>query len=132
MNIRKSILPALVMFAVLALPTPAFAVQGSMMTYVNAVLLSSTPQPSPATGLMWGGCMAYLANPITSFSNSPNCPDQWVSFSCDGTYATQSIAQMMVDQAQLAFATQQKVFVVVDDTKLENGYCTATRIDVWH
>jgi hypothetical protein len=41
------------------------------------------------------------------------------------------MAFRMLDQAQLAFALQKTVYVVIDDTKKHNGYCTAVRLDVW-
>ena len=132
MNIRPSFLTtAFLLFAALALPITTLAVQGGMYTTIHGVMLDSAPQASPTTGMAFGGCMAYLANPINTFGNSPNCPDYWVSFSCDGTYTTQSEAQMMYDQAQLAFINNYRVYVVVDDTKLENGYCTAIRLDLY-
>ena len=132
MNIRKSILPALLMFAVVALPIPALAVQGGMTTQVLTTFVTSAALPAPATtGLYYGGCMAYLSNPISTASNSPNCPSNWVSFSCDGTYAAKDIAQMLYDQAQLSMVLGKHVWVQVDDTILANGFCTAVRLDMY-
>ncbi len=132
MNIRMTVLPALILFATLVLPVPANAMQGVLNAYVQTVLVSSSPLPPPAkTGLYYGGCMAYLSNPINTATNSPNCPNKWVSFSCDGTYASKDIAQIMLDQAQLALSLNKLVSIVVDDTMLSNGYCTAVRIDVY-
>jgi hypothetical protein len=54
-----------------------------------------------------------------------------VSLSCDGTYTSKDTAQMLFDQAQLASVTKKVANVFVDDTKLHNGFCTATRIDVF-
>ncbi len=127
---RRFFLSALLLPATLAMPTPSFAVQGYALTTIVSVLLESTPLPSPATGLLYGGCMAYLAVPVGSATNSPNCPGNWVAFSCDGTYTSKDTAQMMLDQAQLAWATKRMVLVYVDDTRLHNGYCFANRIDV--
>ena len=132
MNIRKLMLTAVLTFAALMLPMAGFATQGSGYTTVIAVLTTSDANPSPATGLVYGGCMAYLATPINQLSNSPNCPDRWVSFSCDGTYASKDAALTLLDQAQLAQVTKKQVFVVVDDTKLHNGFCTATCLDIWN
>ncbi len=132
MNIHNTLLSSLVtLFAALALPTPALALQGSIVSSVLIVSVNSAPLPPPAkTGLFFGGCMAYLANPIASATPSVNCPGNWVSFSCDGTYASKEAAGLMLDQAQLAWATKRPVFVVVNDTKLHNGYCTANRFDI--
>ena len=120
------------LLAALALPAPAFAVQGLLSSTVLGVLVNSEPLPPPATtGLMFGGCMVYLSSAANAASPQPNCPDHWVSLSCDGTYAAKDVASLMLDQAQLAWATKRQVLVKVDDTKLHNGYCTATRLDVW-
>jgi hypothetical protein len=75
--------------------------------------------------------MVYLSNQISTASNSPNCPSNWVSFSCDGTYSSKDMASMMLDQAQLAYAMRKTVSVFVDDAKKHNGYCTVTRLDTW-
>jgi len=131
MNVHKSVLYALLIFAVLTLPTPTLAVQGGMFANVTGLFVNSTPLPAPATtGLMYGGCMALLSSPINKATNSPNCPDNYVSFSCDGTYTTQAIAQTMYDQAQLALALNKQVYVKVDDTMLSNGFCTAVLIEL--
>ena len=133
MNTRNSMpFNSCLLLAALALPTPAFAVQGTLLSTVVGVLVTTDPLPPPATtGLMFGGCMAYLSTALSAASPTPNCPLNWVSFSCDGTYASKDAANLMLDQAQLAWATKRQVYVKVDDTKLHNGYCTATRLDVW-
>ena len=132
MNFRISDFLALALLvAALALPTQALALKGVMTTTVLSVLVTSEPLPPPAnTGLYYGGCMASLAKPIASATPSPNCPGIWVSFSCDGTYASKDTASLMFDQAQLAWATKRPVYVQVDDTKLHNGYCIARRLDL--
>lgn len=132
MNIRKLMLTAVLTFAAIMLPMAGFATQGGGATTVVAVLTTSEANPAPATGLVYGGCMAYLATPINQFSNSPNCPDKWVSFSCDGTYASKDAALMLLDQAQLAQVMKKQVYVTVNDAKLHNGVCTATRLDTWN
>ena len=132
MNIRKLMLTAALPLAAMALPMTGFATQGGGATTVVAVLTTSEANPDPATGLVYGGCMAYLATPINQFSNSPNCPDRWVSFSCDGTYASKDAALMLLDQAQLAQVAKKQVYVVVNDAKLHNGICTAFRVDLWN
>lgn len=131
MNVRATVLPGFALFAAFALPMPANAVQGVLDTTVQRILLTSEAQPPPNTGLYYGGCMAFLGHPINTASNSPNCPSAWVSFSCDGTYAAKDIAQMMLDQAQLANAMKKTVLVIVNDEKKHNGYCTAIRLDIY-
>ncbi len=76
----------------------------------------------------YGGCMAQLSRRIQG--KLPGCQGSWVSFSCDGTYTDPVRAYRMLDQAQLALATGMRVLVVVDDTKVHDRYCLATRIDV--
>ena len=133
MNVRKSVFIALPLFAAMAMPAPVLAVTGYLYTTVVGVVTNSDPLPAPATtGIMYGGCMAYLAAPVNTASNSPNCPSNWVAFSCDGTYTSKDTAQMLFDQAQLGWATQKTVGVQVDDTKLHNGVCLATHLDLWH
>jgi len=132
MNVRTTVLPAFALLAALALPTPALAVQGGVVGTIQEILLTSSPLPAPAaTGLIYGGCMVRLSVPINTATNSPNCPANWVAFSCDGTYATKDIAQMMLDQAQLAFTMGKSVYVVVDDTKLSNTFCTAVGLQLY-
>jgi len=60
-----------------------------------------------------------------------DCPNQWVSFSCTGTFTTKDIAYRMFDSAQMAYALGKEVFIEVDDTKKHNGFCYASRIDVF-
>ena len=132
MNIRTTVSPALLLLAALALPTPAIAVQGYLLTTIDGIMVNSSPLPPPATsGLMYGGCMAHLANPVNTATNSPNCTSTWVAFSCDGTYASQSTAQMLLDQAELAWTLHKPVYEFVDDTELHNGFCTAFRMDLY-
>jgi len=129
MNFRISDLPAFALLvAALALPTPALALKGALTATVVGVMATSQPA---TTGLTYGGCMAALAKTISSATPSVNCLGQWVSFSCDGTYASKDTASLMFDQAQLAWATKRPVYVQVDDTKLHNGYCTAIRLDLY-
>lgn len=132
MNFRISDLPVLTLLVTtLALPTPALALKGALTATVIGVMATSDSLPSPAKGFLYGGCMAYLSKPIASATPALNCPSNWVSFSCDGTYAAKDVASLMLDQAQLVWATKRSVYVTVDDMKLHNGYCTATRLEVW-
>ncbi len=77
---------------------------------------------------LFGGCMAFLSeDPAEAL---PGCKNSWVTFSCDGTYTDPVRAYRMLDQAQLALATGLRVLVIVDDSKVHNGYCFASRINV--
>ncbi len=131
MNVHKSIVPAaLLLLAALGLPRVAFAVQGYGFATISSILTTSQSQISPATGLLYGGCMVNLSIQASQLTGAPNCPNTWVTLGCDGTYTTQSNAQMLLDQAQLAHALNKPIYLVVDDTMLINTFCTAVRIDV--
>lgn len=102
------------------------AAQGNLTTTVTRTDVFSD---------IYGGCMAGLAvatNTAVVAAGQPtlNCPGNYVSFSCTGTYSSKDIAFYMFDQAQLALALNKQVYLAIDDTKKHNGYCFATRIDV--
>jgi len=76
----------------------------------------------------YGGCMVLIdKNPKLTL---PTCGNHWVSFSCTGTYAPKDLAYRMFDTAQLALVTNKTVTLRIEDTKLHNGYCYASRIDL--
>lgn len=97
---------------------------------IQGVLVANVLSTLVAANNSFGGCMALLSKNINTATNAPNCPLAWVTFSCSGPFTTQDIAYRMLDQAQLAKATNRPVVVVVDDSKKINGICFATRIDV--
>jgi len=104
-------------------PSTAWAAQGFVQGKVFRTLLDSS---------LYGGCMAALsASPSVPL---PNCSPWWVSFACNSSdpaaVVDPVVGYRMMDQAQLAFVTQKDVFLVVDDSRIFNGYCVATRIDV--
>ncbi len=130
-NIHKSVLTsAFILGTALALPTTAHAVIGGVMVpRIVEILVTSESNPG-GSGLSYGGCMAGLSVPVNTAAPAPDCPYNWVSFSCDGTYASKEVAQLMLDQAQLALATKSPIFIAVDDSKKHNGYCTVIRMDI--
>jgi hypothetical protein len=76
----------------------------------------------------YGGCMALIdKNPKLTL---PACRDNWVSFSCTGIYAPKDLAYRMFETAQLALVTNKTVTLRIEDAKLHNGYCYASRIDL--
>ena len=75
-----------------------------------------------------GGCMAYLSEDPAGVL--PACKNSWVTFSCTGTYTDPIRAYRMLDQAQLALATGKRVDVTIHDSKMHNGYCFASRINL--
>ena len=75
----------------------------------------------------FGGCMANISpGPETVLGG---CGNYYITFSCDGTFNTKSQANAKLNAAQLAYAAAKKVYVTIDDTKLHNGYCFASRVD---
>ena len=77
----------------------------------------------------FGGCMAALS--VKPLNEGLDCTiGSWVTFDCVGEYVTRSAAMRMYDAAQMAFLTERRVRVYVDDTRKHDGYCLVTRIDV--
>ncbi len=96
------------------------AAEAVVTAQINRVLISADST--------YGGCMAALSsNPQNLL---PACLADWVSFSCSGHFTDAVRGFRMLDQAQLALATNKSVMVVVDDSRRHNGYCFASRIDV--
>jgi len=102
---------------------PAYAVRANLTASVVRVLVIDPTY--------YGGCMAELNTPLSATVPAVNCPEDWVTFSCNGTYIGKDIAFYMLEQAQLALSLNKRVFVTVDDSKKHNGYCFANRIDVF-
>ena len=80
-------------------------------------------------GTKFGGCMAALSERPSREGLDCNA-GSWVTFHCAGEYVSKSAAMRMFDTAQMAFLTERKVRVHVDDKRKYNGHCLATRIDV--
>ncbi len=98
----------------------SFAQTGSLIAkVVSTAVLDNTH----------GSCMAKLDKPINTARNSPNCPGNWVTFSCTGTYNSKDIAYHKLDIAQKSEVTQDNIQVYVNDAKKHNGICYATRVD---
>ncbi len=110
---------ALALFTALLSPSAVCDV-ANIAAKVNRVLVVADDR--------FGGCMAALSvDPATVL---PACMPTWVSFSCTGDFTDPVRGYRMLDQAQLALATERLVMVTVVDTSLHNGYCFANRIDV--
>lgn len=87
---------------------------------VTAVLVDS---------VNFGGCMALMTpGPEATLTN---CGAGWVTFSCTGDFNTKTLGNSKLQMAQLAKVANLNVGLVVDDTKMHNGYCFAQRIDVF-
>ena len=76
----------------------------------------------------YGECMVYLDKTLAD--EGLNCPSRWVTLSCDGTFNNRDVAARMYDAAMMAMAMEKKVNILVDDSKKQNDYCVAKRIDL--
>lgn len=74
----------------------------------------------------YGYCMIYS----TGLVFSHNCANRWISLDCKGSYHSKEASRLMWDAANLAYATESNVYVVVNDARKHNGYCVADRLDV--
>ena len=75
----------------------------------------------------FGQCMAVTTP--SAADRGLDCAAYWVTFSCDGTFNSKSIGATKYSSAQLAYVTDGRINVTVDDTRKHNGYCFAQRID---
>ena len=101
--------------------TPGFAAEAEIVTKIKNMIFTSDGR--------YGGCGVQLyVNPRMSLSS---CGDNWVSFSCSGTFASKSDAKGMFEMAQLAFLLDKEVNIAFHDTKIENGgHCVSTYIAI--
>lgn len=116
----KKIILTVVVCSFSLLSVSAFSQRGSLVSKVRSTLVHDT---------YFGRCLALLERGINKGDNSPDCPSEWVSFSCDGTYNSKDIAYRKLDMAEKAEITQGNIIVYVDDTKKHNGHCYAYRVE---
>lgn len=76
----------------------------------------------------YGGCMAAVT--VDPASRLPSCGQWWVSFACVGGSDPVN-SYRMLDQAQMALALNKTVSLFVNDAVKYNGYCVATRMDIY-
>ena len=76
----------------------------------------------------YAGCLARITvNPADSLAA---CGDNHVTMGCDGTLGvSKSTAAQLFSAMQLALVTGNQMRIRVDDSKIANGFCMATRID---
>jgi hypothetical protein len=110
----------LAMAMLMGTASPGFAASAHIQGNVLKTLIADQDR--------WGGCMILIDQKLSD--HGLDCPQQWVSFSCNGTYTTKDVAYRMFDSAQMAYALGKRVFLQVVDTKKHNGYCYASRVDV--
>lgn len=122
MKTRLPLIASTLLLVSLTQVESAYAAQGDLTTTITRTLVS-VPE-------IYGGCMVALGAAVSTAVPTVNCPGNWVSFSCNGTYISKDLAFYMLDQAQLALSLNKKVKLTVDDTKKHNGNCFVKRIDV--
>lgn len=103
---------------------PAISLAGT--AFLNAKVVRVEPTPSD----IYGGCIAKLDRTITNNATAYlNCPGDWVSFSCDGTFNSKDFAW---HKFQLAKEAMKEGYVVAlqinDEKKQRGGYCFAERV----
>ena len=60
-----------------------------------------------------------------------DCKGNWVSLSCTGDFVPRDAANRSFEMLQIALVSRAKVWALVTDGKKHNGYCLATRIDLF-
>jgi hypothetical protein len=121
---KKNTPKTLAAAALLLMSSTGMAASSSVTAYVTRTLVSGGPTTSN-----YGGCMASLS--VSPTTKLPSCSANWVTFSCTGNFATNTVqAYHLLDQAQLALAGNKKVTVFFQDDKKHNGYCFASQINV--
>ena len=73
----------------------------------------------------YGQCMMKI-----TYESNISCANHWVSLDCKGDFIDRAVSRRMWDSAQLAFATNSTVFVVVSDAIKHNGHCVVVRLDI--
>lgn len=73
----------------------------------------------------FGQCMVY-----TKETPTIDCPANWFSMDCKGSFNSKETTRRLWDSAQLAYATESRVVIVLTDQQKHNGYCVVLRMDV--
>ena len=108
----------------------------AMLVYIACLLIS--PASQSASEFVSGQISRFMLDEVyygkcminVKHSASIDCPQQWVSFDCEGNYLKKSDAARMWDTATLAYALGKSVEIRLDDTRKNNGYCIATRLNI--
>ena len=100
---------------VLVVCNNAFAAKQWLSGNVERVLIESEN---------FGGCMVFS----DSFNPSIDCPEKWVSLDCQGNHLEKADARRMFEAAQLSYALEKEIEILVTDEYKNNGYCTPLRV----
>jgi hypothetical protein len=93
---------------------------------LNAKVIRVEPTPSD----IYGGCIAKLNKTIKDNATAPlDCPGEWVSFSCDGTFNSKDFAWHKFQLAKDALKGDYVLALQINDAKKQKGgYCFAERV----
>ena len=125
-NVLKCAMVGL-LFAV-PLSAPGVAATASVEARVTRTL--ATSETDDEGNVKFGGCMVELDTTLATQAPNLSCPGRWVTLSCSGDFATRSNAMRMLDSAQLAFVSNRRLRLYVNDELKHNGRCFAYRVDV--
>ena len=75
---------------------------------------------------LYGKCMILVRSSLPS----NGCPGVWISLDCEGNHLSKQDAGRMWDSVQLAYALDKTLDIYLDDSRKNNGYCVASRLDV--
>jgi len=74
----------------------------------------------------YGFCMIKV-----KWESSIDCPNNWVSVDCKGSYSTKENTRRLWDVALMAKATDSNIYLVINDAKKHNGFCVVERIELF-
>ena len=110
--------------AVAGLMVLGAGVANAEMVWISGVKVNRTLS---AAG-NYGDCMVGINKQLSDYI--ANCPNSWITFSCNGTYNSKDVGQRKFESAQLALALDYQIGLYVDNTKKHNGYCYAQRMEI--
>lgn len=74
----------------------------------------------------YGGCMVQLSRNVAN-----GCPNSgWVSLDCDANHSDPGDGQRAYASALVALTLGKQVSVFIDNTKKNDSYCVARRLDI--
>lgn len=85
---------------------------------------------------LYGGCMVKLDKTIANNTTAPlDCPGDWVSLGCDGSFDSKDFAWHKFDLAKIAYTQKDEkgyflILRINDAKKPKGGYCFAESVDL--
>ena len=74
----------------------------------------------------YGYCMLKVA-----WESPIDCPNNWVSMDCKGSYSPKENTRRLWDVALMAKATESPIYLVINDAKKHNGFCVVERLEIF-